>query len=117
MSNIVSNLKTTKIHTKSKQANTMTSKLIYDVKGCVDGVEKDYWGMSNAEIEAFMEGERFSLTCAPGGENNRGMEIIGRMPIKGEGFTADDIEGLGPYFKDFLDFPAHLRSDNDICAQ
>ena len=46
-----------------------------------------------------MESERMSLTCAPGGENNRGMEIIGRMPIKGEGFTAEDIEGLGPYFK------------------
>ena len=27
------------------------------------------------------------------------MEIIGRMPIKGEGFTAKDIEGLGPYFE------------------
>jgi len=100
MSNIVSNLKTTKIHTKSKQANTMTSKLIYDVKGCVDGVEKGYWDMNDAEIAAFMDSERFSLTCAPGGENNRGMEIIGRMPIKGEGFTAYDIEGLGPYFKD-----------------
>ena len=46
-----------------------------------------------------MEKERMSLTCAPGGENNRGMEIIGRMPIKGEGFTSNDIEGLGPYFK------------------
>ena len=46
-----------------------------------------------------MNAERMSLTCAPGGENNRGMEIIGRMPIKGEGFTAADIEGLGPYFE------------------
>jgi len=80
----------------------MTTKLIYDVKGCVDGVDKNYWGMSNTEIEQFMEGERFSLTCAPGGENNRGMEIIGRMPIKGEGFTADDIEGLGPYFQKLM---------------
>ena len=40
-----------------------------------------------------MNSERISLTMAPGGENNRGMEIIGRMPIKGEGFTASDIEG------------------------
>ena len=46
-----------------------------------------------------MNSERISLTMAPGGENNRGMEIIGRMPIKGEGFTSSDIEGLGPYFK------------------
>ena len=49
-----------------------------------------------------MKKERFSLTCAPGGENNRGMEIIGRMPIKGEGFTAQDIEGLGPYFNKLM---------------
>ena len=46
--------------------------------------------------------ERMSLTMAPGGENNRGMEIIGRMPIKGEGFTAEDIEGLGPYFRKLM---------------
>ena len=46
--------------------------------------------------------ERMSLTMAPGGENNRGMEIIGRMPIKGEGFTAKDIEGLGPYFNKLM---------------
>ena len=55
--------------------------------------------LSNQEIKELMNGERMSLTMAPGGENNRGMEIIGRMPIKGEGFTAKDIEGLGPYFE------------------
>ena len=55
--------------------------------------------LSNQEIKKLMESERMSLTCAPGGENNRGMEIIGRMPFKGEGFTAADIEGLGPYFE------------------
>ena len=53
-------------------------------------------------IKQRMSEERFSLTCAPGGENNRGMEIIGRMPIKGEGFTAADIEGLGPYFETLM---------------
>ena len=47
-----------------------------------------------------MENERMSLTCAPGGENHAGMEIIGRMPVKGEGFKACDIEGLGTYFED-----------------
>ena len=53
---------------------------------------------NNNQNKLNMEKERISLTMAPGGENNRGMEIIGRMPIKGEGFTSDDIEGLGPYF-------------------
>ena len=48
-------------------------------------------------MKAIMATERMSLTMAPGGENNRGMEIIGRMPVKG--FTAKDIEGLGPYFE------------------
>ena len=46
-----------------------------------------------------MNQERFSLTMAPGGENNRGMEIIGRMPITGEGFNAKDIDRLGILFR------------------
>lgn len=46
-----------------------------------------------------MKKERISLTCAPGGENHRGNQLIGRMPIKGEGFTAEDIDGIGPYFE------------------
>ena len=50
-----------------------------------------------------MASERMSLTCAPGGENHAGMEIIGRMPVKGEGFKASDIEGLGTYFEDQAD--------------
>ena len=53
------------------------------------------------DIKQRMAGERFSLTCAPGGENHAGMEIIGRMPIKGEGLTMADMEGLHPYFQDF----------------
>jgi len=61
--------------------------------------QKNMQNLSNQEIKKCMESERMSLTCAPGGENNRGMEIIGRMPFKGEGFTAADIEGLGPYFQ------------------
>ena len=60
---------------------------------------KNMQNLSNEEMKALMATERMSLTMAPGGENNRGMEIIGRMPIKGEGFTAKDIEGLGPYFE------------------
>jgi len=80
----------------------ITSALIYDVKGKTKNGEKSYWEMSDEEIKKLMETERFSLTCAPGGENNRGMEIIGRMPIKGEGFTAKDIEGLGPYFEKLM---------------
>jgi len=81
--------------TPNPKADNMTSTLIYDVK---TKDQKSYWDMSDAEIEKLMETERFSLTCAPGGENNRGMEIIGRLPINGEGFTAEDINGLGTYF-------------------
>ena len=35
--------------------------------------------------------ERISLTMAPGGENHRGNQLIGRMPVKGEGFKHSDI--------------------------
>ena len=64
----------------------MNTAKIFDIKG-------------NTLLKA-MASERMSLTCAPGGENHAGMEIIGRMPVKGEGFTASDIEGLGTYFED-----------------
>ena len=86
----------------NNKTNNKMSKLIYDIKGKVNNVEKSYYEMSDIELESLMEKERFSLTCAPGGENNRGMEIIGRMPIKGEGFTSKDIEGLGPYFNKLM---------------
>ena len=36
--------------------------------------------------------ERISLTMAPGGENHRGNQLIGRMPVKGEGFKHRDID-------------------------
>jgi len=85
--------------TENLKVDDIMSALIYDVNGKTKNGEKSYWEMSDEEINKLMETERFSLTCAPGGENNRGMEIIGRMPIKGEGFTAEDIKGLGPYFK------------------
>ena len=84
------------------KTNSKMSILVYDIKGKVNKVEKSYYEMSDGEIAELMKTERFSLTCAPGGENNRGMEIIGRMPIKGEGFTAKDIEGLGPYFEKLM---------------
>jgi len=64
----------------------MNTAKIFDIKG--------------KTISEAMAGERMSLTCAPGGENHAGMEIIGRMPVKGEGFTASDLEGLGSYFED-----------------
>ena len=102
-----------KNNTKSYTESNMASKLIYDVKGKVGGVEKNYYEMSDAEIKELMKTERFSLTCAPGGENNRGMEIIGRMPIKGEGFTAKDIEGLGPYFDRLM--PPIMDEANQLC--
>ena len=61
-----------------------------------------------------MNSERISLTMAPGGENNRGMEIIGRMPIKGEGFTSSDIEGLGPYFEDKTNIVMNKYGDRPV---
>lgn len=41
---------------------------------------------------ATMFTERISLTMAPGGENHRGNQLIGRMPVKGEGFKHSDID-------------------------
>ena len=70
----------------AEQNLKMSTAKIFDIKG-------------NTLLKA-MASERMSLTCAPGGENHAGMEIIGRMPVKGEGFTASDIEGLGTYFED-----------------
>ena len=74
--------------------------------------------LSNKEMKAIMATERMSLTMAPGGENNRGMEIIGRMPVKGEGFTAKDIEGLGPYFENktklYMDKPVEVLYLNKL---
>ena len=64
----------------------MSKTKIFDIKG--------------TSLLTAMASERMSLTCAPGGENHAGMEIIGRMPVKGEGFKASDIEGLGTYFED-----------------
>ena len=67
----------------------MSKTKIFDIKG--------------TSLLKAMASERMSLTCAPGGENHAGMEIIGRMPVKGEGFKASDIEGLGTYFEDQAD--------------
>jgi len=68
---------------------------------------------SEKTVKNMMESERMSLTCAPGGENNRGMEIIGRMPIKGEGFTASDLEGLEPYFVGLM--PSKMDAEKKLC--
>ena len=50
---------------------------------------------SNTTNTTNMNSERISLTMAPGGENHRGNQLIGRMPIKGEGFKYSDIEIMG----------------------
>ena len=69
--------------------------------------------MNQLSLKNRMESERFSLTCAPGGENHAGMEIIGRMPIKGEGFTAPDMEGLHTCFQ-ILDDNSTLMDLNEL---
>ena len=66
--------------------------------------------IKSAALLKAMASERMSLTCAPGGENHAGMEIIGRMPVKGEGFKATDMEGLGPYFQN----PCFERHSTDV---
>ena len=86
------------IQNTTKTTTNMTTN-VYDINMGYAEAKAKLDAMSNSEIAALMERERMSLTMAPGGENNRGMEIIGRMPFKGEGFTASDLEGLGPYFK------------------
>ncbi len=73
----------------TEQNLKMSKTKIFDIKG--------------TPLLKAMASERMSLTCAPGGENHAGMEIIGRMPVKGEGFKASDIEGLGTYFVDQAD--------------
>jgi len=73
----------------TEQNLKMSKTKIFDIKG--------------TSLLKAMASERMSLTCAPGGENHAGMEIIGRMPVKGEGFKASDIEGLGTYFEDQAD--------------
>ena len=73
----------------TEQNLKMSKTKLFDIKG--------------TSLLTAMASERMSLTCAPGGENHAGMEIIGRMPVKGEGFKASDIEGLGTYFEDQAD--------------
>ena len=89
----------TKTIQNTTETNTNMTTKVYDINMGYAEAKAKFDAMSNSEIAVLMESERISLTMAPGGENNRGMEIIGRMPFKGEGFTASDIEGLGPYFK------------------
>ena len=59
------------------------------------------WGdmmMEEDEVLTAMKCERMSLTCAPGGENHAGMEIIGRMPFKGRGLLCGGFEGFEELF-------------------
>ena len=72
--------------------------------------------IKGAALLKAMASERMSLTCAPGGENHAGMEIIGRMPVKGEGFKATDMEGLGPYFQN-LGFDSSVLNLNNLSGQ
>ena len=72
--------------------------------------------IKSAALLKAMASERMSLTCAPGGENHAGMEIIGRMPVKGEGFKATDMEGLGPYFQN-LGFDSSVLNLNNLSGQ
>ena len=41
-----------------------------------------------------MNNVRISLTHGPGGENHRGMEIVGKKPVPGTGYTMEDLDVL-----------------------
>jgi len=41
--------------------------------------------------------QRIALTCAPGGENHVGNQFIGKRPVKGSGFTPQDITDIQNY--------------------
>ena len=69
----------------TEQNLKMSKTKIFDIKG--------------TSLLTAMASERMSLTCAPGGENHAGMEIIGRMPVKGEGFKAVILKGWLPILK------------------
>lgn len=86
----------------TEQNLKMSTTKIFDIKG--------------AALLKAMASERMSLTCAPGGENHAGMEIIGRMPVKGEGFKATDMEGLCPYFEN-LGFDSSVLNLNNMSGE
>lgn len=46
-----------------------------------------------------MNTQRISLTCAPGGENHRGNQLIGVPPTKGSGLTYNDLNILSVELK------------------
>lgn len=46
-----------------------------------------------------MNSQRISLTCAPGGENHRGNQLIGVPPTKGSGLKYSDLEILSKELK------------------
>jgi hypothetical protein len=65
-----------------------------------------------------MDSERISLTCAPGGENHRGNQLIGEEPIKGRGLTQRDIEdGLFPYFESIMGEGAKCLNLNELSGE
>lgn len=86
----------------TEQNLKMSTTKIFDIKG--------------AALLKAMASERMSLTCAPGGENHAGMEIIGRMPVKGEGFKATDMEGLCPYFEN-VGFECSVLNLNNLSGE
>ena len=79
------------------------SAIVKEKKTSGDLKQLKLFDLKGDNLKALMQKERISLTCAPGGENHRGNQLIGRMPVKGEGFTARDIdEGLGPHFNELM---------------
>ena len=69
---------------------------------------------SYEEVRNAMMKERISLTMAPGGENHQGNQLIGDMPVKGEGFTTSDLKNIHTYFEEKGEFKSELLDLNRL---
>lgn len=61
-----------------------------------------------------MDSQRISLTCAPGGENHRGNQLIGVPPTKGSGLTYDDLNILSENLKEIYGNKVELYDLNKL---
>ena len=61
-----------------------------------------------------MANERISLTMAPGGENHRGNQLIGTLPVPGQGFTAAEVKEMHHFFSEKTPLQTRLLDLNAL---